>query len=56
MNDSDPHIRTAAIKTLGPVDADTSGRQVLHTVANSDRNPQIRLVSRQALSRVPEIQ
>ena len=56
MNDSDPHIRTAAINMLEPVDADTSVRQVLHTVANSDRNPQIRLVSRQALSRVPDIQ
>ena len=56
MNDSDPHIRTAAINMLEPVDADTSVRQVLHTVANSDRNPQIRLVSRQALSRVPEFQ
>jgi HEAT repeats len=56
MNDSDPHIRTAAINMLEPVDADTSVRQVLHTVANSDRNPQIRLVSRQVLSRVSEIQ
>jgi hypothetical protein len=56
LNDSDPHIRTAAINMLGPVDADTSVRQVLHTVAHSDRNPQIRLVSRQVLSRVPEIQ
>jgi HEAT repeats len=56
LNDGDPHVRTAAINMLGPVDADTSVRQVLHTVAHSDRNPQIRLVSRQVLSRVPEIQ
>jgi len=56
LNDSDPNIRTAAINVLEPVDADTSVRQVLHTVANSDRNPQIRLVSRQVLSKVPEIQ
>ena len=56
LNDSDPKIRTAAINMLEPVDADTSVRQVLHTVANSDRNPQIRLVSRQALRRMPEIQ
>jgi len=56
LNDSDPHIRTAAIGMLEPVDADTTVRQVLHTVANSDRNPQIRLVSRQVLSRVTEIQ
>jgi hypothetical protein len=38
------------------VEGDTSVRQVLHTVANSDHNPEIRTVSRQALSRVPEIQ
>lgn len=56
LNDSDPRIRTAAISILEPVEADTSVRQVLHTVAHSDRNPQIRLVSQQVLSRVPEIQ
>lgn len=56
LNDSDPHIRTAAINMLEPVDGDTSVRQVLHSVAHSDRNPQIRLVSRQVLSRMPEIQ
>jgi hypothetical protein len=56
LNDSDPRIRTTAISILEPVEADTSVRQVLHTVASSDRNPQIRLVSRQVLSRVPEIQ
>lgn len=56
LNDSDPQIRTTAINMLEPVDADTSVRQVLHSVAHSDRNPQIRLVSRQVLSRVPEIQ
>ena len=56
LNDNDPRIRTAAINILEPVDADTSVRQVLHTVANSDRNPHIRLVSRQALSHVPDFQ
>jgi len=56
LNDSDPKIRTAAINVLEPVDADTSVRQVLHSVANFDRNPQIRLVSRQVLSKVPQIQ
>jgi len=56
LNDSDPRIRTAAINILEPVEADTSVRQVLSTVANSDRNPHIRTVSRQVLSRVPEIQ
>jgi hypothetical protein len=37
MNDSDPRIRTAAINILEPVEGDTSVRQVLHSVANSDR-------------------
>jgi len=56
LNDSDPRIRTAAISILEPVEADTSVRQVLSTVANSDHNPHIRTVSRQVLSRAPEIQ
>jgi len=56
LNDADPRIRTAAINILEPVEADASVRQVLHSVANSDHNPQIRTVSRQVLSRVSEIQ
>ncbi len=56
LSDSDPAIRTAAIGLLEPVDADTSVRQVLYSVSNSDQNAQIRNVSRQVLSRVPEIQ
>ena len=56
LSDSDPAIRTAAIGLLDPVDADTSVRQVLYSVSNSDQNSQIRNVSRQVLSRVPEIQ
>jgi hypothetical protein len=56
MNDGDPRIRTSAISVLEPVEADTSVRQVLHTVANSDENPHIRTVSRQVLSRVPQFQ
>ena len=56
LNDADPRIRTEAVNILEPVEADTSVRQVLHTVANSDRNPHIRTVSREVLSRVPEIQ
>ena len=56
LNDSDPTIRTAAINLLEPVEADTSVRQVLYSVSNSDDSPQIRNVSRQVLSRVPEIQ
>jgi hypothetical protein len=56
MNDSDPKIRTSAISILEPVEADTSVRQVLHTVATSDENPHIRTVSRQVLSHVPQFQ
>ncbi len=56
LNDSDPRIRTTAINILQPVEADTSVRQVLYTVSTSDRNPQIRTVSRQVLNQVPEIQ
>jgi hypothetical protein len=56
LNDSDSRIRTSAIAILEPVEADTSVRQVLSTVANSDHNPHIRTVSRQVLSRAPEIQ
>jgi anti-sigma factor RsiW len=56
MSDGDPHIRTTAINILEPVEADTSVRQVLHTVSNTDVNPYIRNVSRQVLNSVPEIQ
>lgn len=56
LNDSDPRIRTEAINILEPVEADTSVRQVLQSVASTDRNPAIRLVSRQVLSHVGEIQ
>jgi len=56
LNDSDPRIRTEAINILEPVEADTTVRQVLSTVATSDQNPKIRNVSRQVLSRVPEFQ
>jgi anti-sigma factor RsiW len=56
LNDNDPRIRTESINILEPVEADTSVRQVLYSVSTSDDNPQIRNVSRQVLSRVPEIQ
>ena len=56
LNDPDPHIRTSAINILEPVEADTSVRQVLQSVAITDRNPNIRLASRQVLRRVPDIQ
>jgi hypothetical protein len=56
LNDNDPAIRSSAISLLQPVDADSSVRQVLYSVSNSDQSPQIRNVSRQVLSHVPEIQ
>jgi hypothetical protein len=56
LNDTDPRIRTEAVNILEPVEADTSVRQVLHSVANSDQNLHIRTVSREVLSRVPETQ
>jgi hypothetical protein len=56
LNDSDPGVRAEAISLLAPVEADTSVRQVLYSVSNSDEDSQIRNVSRQVLSRVPEIQ
>lgn len=56
LNDEEPTIRAAAINSLQPVEADTSVRQVLSTVANSDSSPRIRTVSREVLSRAPDIQ
>jgi hypothetical protein len=56
MSDNDPRIRSEAITLLEPVEADTTVRQVLSTVAASDQSPQIRNVSRQVLRRVPEFQ
>lgn len=56
LNDDDSGIRATALNLLAPVEADTSVRQVLFSVSNTDENPQIRNVSRQILSQVPEIQ
>lgn len=56
MSDNNPQIRATSISLLQPVEADTSVRQVLSTVSNSDENPHIRYVSRQILNQVPEIQ
>jgi HEAT repeats len=56
MNDPDAHIRSAAIGMLEPVEADTSVRQVLSTVALSDQNSHIRNASRVVLRRVSEVQ
>jgi anti-sigma factor RsiW len=56
LNDPDARIRSAAISMLEPVEADTSVRQVLSTVAASDQNSNIRNASRVVLRRVSEIQ
>lgn len=56
LNDSDPRIRTISINVLEPVEGDTSVREVLYSVSTTDESPQIRNVSRQMLSRMPEIQ
>ncbi len=56
MNDQDASIRSRAIEVLGPVEADSSVREVLHTVAAEDENPHIRTVSREVLDQSPEIQ
>jgi len=56
LNDNDSAVRIDAIGVLEPVDADSSVRQVLYSVSNSDQSPQIRTVSRQVLSRVPQFQ
>jgi len=56
MKDSDPRVRSQAINLIAPVENDSSVREVLHTVAAQDDNPQIRTVSRQVLQQLPQIQ
>jgi hypothetical protein len=56
LKDPDPGIREKAIGLLTPVEADSSVRDVLQTVATRDQSPQIRNVSRQYLEQVAAIQ
>jgi HEAT repeats len=56
MKDPDPKVRTQAIALLEPVEADSSVREVLHTVAAQDDSPAIRDASRQVLDQSPQIQ
>ena len=56
MKDADPRVRTQAIGLLEPVQADSSVREVLHTVAIRDDNPEIRTASRQVLDQIPQVQ
>ncbi len=56
MNDPDAGVRTRAIELVQPVEADSSVREVLHTVASEDDNPHIRTVSQEVLAHYPQIQ
>ncbi|HEX4068302.1 MAG TPA: HEAT repeat domain-containing protein [Acidobacteriaceae bacterium] len=56
LHDPDATVRTEAIGMLEPVEADSSVREVLQTLANQDQNPHIRTVSRQYLEQVSQIQ
>lgn len=56
MSDADAQIRAAAIGLLVPVEADSSVREVLHTVATEDESPHIRDVSQQVLAAAPQLQ
>jgi len=56
MKDPDPKVRIKAVDLLQPVDSDSSVRTALHSVADTDRNPYLRTVSRQMLNGLPEIQ
>jgi uncharacterized protein (DUF2336 family) len=56
LDDPDPNVRSRAIELLQPVQADSSVREVLHTVASEDDNPHIRTVSQEVLDRYPQIQ
>ena len=56
MKDSDPQVRTQAIGLLEPVEADSSVREVLHTVSVRDDSPEIRTASRQVLDQMPQVQ
>jgi len=56
LKDPDPRVRTQAIGLLEPVGADSSVREVLHTVAAQDNNPEIRSASRQVLDQIPQVQ
>jgi len=56
IHDSSANVRTAAISLLQPVQADSSVRQVMHTVSTQDQNPYVRNASRTLLQQVSDIQ
>ena len=56
MSDSSPAVRKHAITMLGPVQQDSSVRQVLRTLSRQDQNPYIRTASFQALQGSDDLQ
>ena len=56
VHDANANVRGAAINLLQPVQADSSVRQVMHTVSTQDQNPYIRTASRSMLQQVSDIQ
>ena len=55
VNDSNPGVRTEALRMLEPVKADGSVRGVLMTLAAKDQNQYIRSQARTQLAQLPEI-
>ena len=56
MHDPSAAVRKQAIAMLGPVQSDSSVRQVLRTVSTQDANPYIRTASYEALQNAESIQ
>jgi hypothetical protein len=55
MNDSNPGVRTEALRLIEPVKADSSVRVVLKRLAESDPNQYIKSEARSVLAQLPEI-
>lgn len=55
-NDPNSNVKMRAISLLGPVQSDSSVRQVMRKVSTTDTNPYIRTVSTQALQGTADIQ
>jgi hypothetical protein len=56
MNDPTSTVRSRAIELLQPVEADSSVREVFHSVASEDDDAQIRTVSREVLGQFPHME
>ena len=55
VNDSNSGVRTQALSLLGPVRVDSSVRNVLEHLAETDKNQYIRSQARTVLAQLPEI-